>query len=79
MQIWCSAITNELQSSRLVVEVRGIGTGGGGGGHMSTSIFFKGPKVPFFVIKSALCVQVNVAINTIFVEGALLFGNFKVF
>jgi hypothetical protein len=27
--------------------------------------FFKGSKVPFFVMKSALFVQANVAVNTI--------------
>jgi hypothetical protein len=38
--------------------------GGGHRGHMPPSNFFKGLKVPFFVIKSALFVQANVAVNT---------------
>ncbi len=50
------------------------GEGGGGGGHrrhvpsLPLLNFFKGPKLPFFVMKSALfvqtCVQTNVAVNT---------------
>jgi hypothetical protein len=39
---------------------RGVGTGG----HVPPPNFFKGLKVPFFVIKSALFVQANVAVNT---------------
>ena len=48
--------------------------GGGGGGHrrhvpsLPVLNFFKGPKLPFFVMKSALfvqtCAQTNVAVNT---------------
>jgi hypothetical protein len=41
--------------------------------------FFKGPKVPFFVMKSALFVQANVAVNTkLKSEVPFLFGNFDV-
>jgi hypothetical protein len=47
--------------------VRGVRTGGG-------------PKVPFFVLKSALFVQANVAVNTkLTSKVAFLFGNFDVF
>jgi hypothetical protein len=39
--------------------------------------FLKGPKVPFFVMKSALFVQANVAVNTkLTSKVAILFGNF---
>jgi hypothetical protein len=45
--------------------VRGVGTGGGGvtGSTYPPPPFFKGPKVPFFVMKSGLSVQANVAVN----------------
>ena len=49
---------------------QGIGTGGG---TCSPPNFFKGLKVPFFVMKSALFVQANVTVNT------NLIGNFQVF
>ena len=43
-------------------------------------IFSKGPKVPFIVIKSALFVQANVAVNTKLTSKVpFLFGNFDVF
>ena len=38
--------------------------GGGARGARAPPNFFKGLKVPFFVIKSALFVQANVAVNT---------------
>jgi hypothetical protein len=42
--------------------------------------FFKGLKVPFFVMKSALFVQANVAVNTKLTSKVpFLFGNFQVF
>ena len=41
--------------------------------------FFKGQKVPFFVMKSALFVQASVAINTkLTSKMPFLFGNFDV-
>jgi hypothetical protein len=41
---------------------------------------FKGPKVPFFVMKSALFVQANVAVKTKLTSKVpFLFGNFVVF
>jgi hypothetical protein len=41
---------------------------------------FKGLKVPFFVMKSALFVQANVAANTKLTSNVpFLFGNFHVF
>jgi hypothetical protein len=57
-----------------VYVTRVVGTGGGGGK------FFKGLKVPFFVMKSALFVQANVAVNTKLTSKVpFLFGNFQVF
>jgi hypothetical protein len=49
-----------------IVVTRGVGTGGGGhGAHVPPPPnFFKGLKVPFFVMKSALYVHANVAANT---------------
>jgi hypothetical protein len=42
--------------------------------------FLKGPKVPFFVMKSALFVQANVAVNTkLTSKVAILFENFDAF
>jgi hypothetical protein len=42
--------------------------------------FFKGLKVPFFVMKSALFVQANVPVNTKLTSKVpFLFGNFHVF
>jgi hypothetical protein len=42
--------------------------------------FFKGQKVPFFVMKSALFVQANVAVNTkLASKMPFLFGNFDIF
>jgi hypothetical protein len=61
---------------------RGVGTGGGEGhgGHVPPPNFFKGLKVPFFVMKSALFVQANVAVNTKLTSKVpFLFGNFHVF
>ena len=43
--------------------IRGVGTRGARGARAPPN-FFKGLKVPFFVIKSALFVQANVAVNT---------------
>jgi hypothetical protein len=42
--------------------------------------FFKGPKVPFFVMKSTFFVQANVAVNTKLTSKVpILFENFDVF
>ena len=65
-----------------VYVTRVVGTGRGGAGK-----FFKGLKVPFFVMKSALfcdekCpfVQANVAVNSKLTSKVpFLFGNFQVF
>jgi hypothetical protein len=47
--------------------------------HVSPPNFFKGQKVPFFVMKSALFVQASVAINTkLTSKMPFLFGNFDV-
>jgi hypothetical protein len=51
--------------------------GGGGQGARLPPNFLKGPKVPFFVMKRALFVQANVAVNTkLTSKVAILFGNF---
>ena len=48
-----------------IVVTRGVGTGGGARGRTCPPPnFFKGLKVPFFVMKSALYVHANVAANT---------------
>jgi hypothetical protein len=58
---------------------QGIGTGGGARAP-PPPIFFKGLKVPFFVMKSALFVQANVTVNTkLTLKVPFLFGNFQVF
>ena len=50
------------------------------GAHAPPPQFFKGLKVPFFVMKSALFVQANVAVNTKLTSKVpFLFGNFQVF
>jgi hypothetical protein len=47
---------------------------------MPPPIFKKGLKVPFFVMKSALFAQANVAVNTKLTSKVpFLFGNFQVF
>ena len=57
---------------------RGIGTGGGA--RAPPPNFFKGLKAPFFVMKRALFVQANVAVNTkLTLTVPFLFGNFQVF
>ena len=62
----------------LIVSNRGVGTGGGTGGTCHTPPkFFQRTKVPFFVMKSALFVQANVAVTASKV--AFLFGNFDAF
>jgi hypothetical protein len=68
----------------LYTGVRGVGTGrgvgGGHRGHMPPPNFIEGLKVPFFVMKSALFVQTNVAVNTNLTSRVpFLFGNFNVF
>ena len=65
-------------------DVRGVGTGGGGGhrGHVPPPPpqFFQRTKSALFVMKSALFVQANVAINTKLTSKVpFLFGNFDVF
>ena len=63
------------------VIIRGVGTGGARG-HVPPPPpnFLKGLKVPFFVMKSALFVQANVAVNTKLTSKVpFLFGNFQVF
>ena len=53
---------------------------GGARGARALPNFFKGLKVPFFVMKSALFVQANVAVNTKLTSKVpFLFGNFHVF
>jgi hypothetical protein len=52
----------------------------GHGGHVPSSNFFTGLKVPFFVMKSTLFAQANVAVNTkLTPKVQFLFGNFHVF
>ena len=60
---------------------RGVGTGGEGArGARAPPNFFKGLKLPFFVMKSAIFVQANVAVNTkLRSKVPFLFGNFQVF
>ena len=58
---------------------KGIGTGGGTGG-MCPPKFFQRTKSAFFVMKGALFVQTNVAVNTKLTSKVpYLFGNFPVF
>ena len=57
----------------------GVGTVGEQG-HVPPPNFYKRPKVPFFVIRSALFVQANAAVNTKLTSKVpFLFGNFDVF
>ena len=59
---------------------KGVGTGGEAQGARALPNLFKGPKVPFFVMKSAFFVQDNVAVNTKLISKVpFLFGNFDVF
>jgi hypothetical protein len=61
-----------------VLGARSVGTECTGG--TSPPPFFKGPKVPFFVMKSNLFVQANVALNTKLTSKVpFLFGFFDVF
>jgi hypothetical protein len=56
----------------------GVGIGGSQGAR-APSNFFKRPKVPFFVMKSTLFVQANVAVNTKLTSKVpFLFRNFDV-
>ena len=56
------------------------GRGGAQGARAPPCNFFKGPKLPFFVMKSAFSVQANVTVNTKLTSKVpFLFGNFDVF
>jgi hypothetical protein len=63
-----------------ILLTRGVGIGGHRWHVPPPANFFKGPKLPFFVMKSALFVQANVAVKTKLTSKVpFLFGNFDVF